>query len=152
MAALHLVFRSPGESRALEQCLARVGEGDAVLLLEDGVYAAAEGSVLGGMPRAMAGRVAVYVLVPDLEARGLEIQNPLPPGEGRVRGVNKITSLISSSADVGGEDGKPYLNSPHPNPLPEGEGEKLREPYIEPVDYPGFVALTTEYNPIVSWT
>jgi tRNA 2-thiouridine synthesizing protein B len=112
MAVLHLVFRSPGESRALEQCLARVGEGDAVLLLEDGVYAAAEGSVFGGMPRAVMERVVVYVLVPDLEARGLEIQNPLP----------------------------------------EREGEKLREPYIEPVDYPGFVALTTEYNPIVSWT
>jgi tRNA 2-thiouridine synthesizing protein B len=150
MAVLHLVFRSPGESRALEQCLARVGEGDAVLLLEDGVYAAAEGSVFGGILRAVMERVVVYVLAPDLEARGLAVANLLPPGEGRVRGSRKISALISSSADE--EGGKPYLNSPHPNPLPEREGEKLREPYIEPVDYPGFVALTTEYNPIVSWT
>lgn len=112
MAALHLVFRSPAESRALEQCLMRAGEGDAVLLLEDGVYAVAEGSALDGVLRAVGGRVAVYVLAPDLEARGLEVENPLPPGEG----------------------------------------EKRWEPCIQPVDYPGFVALTTAHNPIVSWT
>lgn len=102
MAALHLVSRSPAGSRALEQCLARAGEGDAVLLLEDGVYAAAEGSALGGMLRAAVGRVAVYVLAPDLDARGLD-----------------ISGLASG---------------------------------VRPVDYSGFVALTTAHNPIVSWT
>jgi tRNA 2-thiouridine synthesizing protein B len=151
MAALHLVFRSPAESRALEQCLMRAGEGDAVLLLEDGVYAAAEGSALGGVLRAAVGQVAVYVLAPDLEARGLEVENPLPPGEGRVRESKKISALTSSS--TASEEGeKAYLNSPHPNPLPEGEGEERWEPCIQPVDYPGFVALTTAHNPIVSWT
>jgi tRNA 2-thiouridine synthesizing protein B len=98
MAALHLVFRSPADSRALEQCLARAGEGDAILLLEDGVYAAAGGSVFGDRLRPAFGRMAVHVLVPDLEARGLEIST-LAPG-------------------------------------------------IRSVDY---VALTTAFNPIVSW-
>jgi tRNA 2-thiouridine synthesizing protein B len=100
MAALHLVNRSPADNRALAQCLARAGEGDAVLLIEDGVYAAAEapgGEILGEL----AGRVAVYVLAPDLDARGLSL-------------------------------------SP-------------RWPDIRAVDYSGFVALTTAFNPIVSW-
>lgn len=82
MAVLHLVFRSPADSRALEQCLARAGEGDAILLLEDGVYSVAEGSVFAEQLGASAGRVAVYVLVPDMGARGLVVQNPLLPGEG----------------------------------------------------------------------
>ncbi len=76
MAALHLISRSPADSRALEQCLARAGEGDAVLLIEDGVYAAAEGSGSGEILRAATGRVMVYVLMPDLEARGLDIGSP----------------------------------------------------------------------------
>lgn len=100
MAALHLVSRSPADSRVLAHCLARAGEGDAVLLIEEGVHAAAEvpgGEVLGEV----AGRVAVYVLAPDLEARGLSIAP--------------------------------------------------RWPEIQAVDYSGFVALTTAFNPIVSW-
>lgn len=40
MAVLHLISRSPQESRTLEACLARAGEGDAVLLIENAVYAA----------------------------------------------------------------------------------------------------------------
>jgi tRNA 2-thiouridine synthesizing protein B len=70
MAALHLVFRSPGESSALEQCLARAGADDAVLLLEDGVYGAVE-SAHGVFGRTGAPGPAVFVLVADLEARGL---------------------------------------------------------------------------------
>ena len=85
MAVLHLIGRSPAESRALEQCLARAGEGDAVLLIEDGVYAAAEGSVSDEILRA-AGRIIVYVLVPDLEARGLDIGNPRLRAAGETSG------------------------------------------------------------------
>ncbi len=71
MGTLHLVNRSPADSRALEHCLARAGQGDAVLLLEDAVYGAVAGAGSETVFRA-AGRVALYVLGPDLEARGLE--------------------------------------------------------------------------------
>lgn len=101
MAALHLVSRSPADSRALAQCLARLGEGDAVLLIEDGVYAAAGGAWGEEALRALAGRVTVYVLASDLEARGLSTSHRLPD--------------------------------------------------IQAVDYPGFVALTTVFNPILAW-
>jgi tRNA 2-thiouridine synthesizing protein B len=72
MATLHLINHSPADSRALEHGLARAGQGDAVLLMEDAVYAAVAGAGSDTILRAAAGRVAVYALIPDLEARGLE--------------------------------------------------------------------------------
>ena len=75
MATLHLVSLSPAESRALEHCLARVGEGDAIVLLENGVYAAKDRRLRA------AGRITVYALRPDLEARGLSLDHgSVPPG------------------------------------------------------------------------
>ena len=71
MGVLHLVARSPHESSSLADCLARAGEGDAVLLLEGGVYAALKGSVFASRLQEAAGRVAVHVLAPDLAARGV---------------------------------------------------------------------------------
>ena len=61
MATLHLV----NHARALPACLARAGTDDAVLLLEDGVYAAA-----APLPR------AVFVLEADVRARGLGTRLP----------------------------------------------------------------------------
>jgi tRNA 2-thiouridine synthesizing protein B len=73
MATLHLIHRSPADGRALEHCLARAGQGDAVLLMEDAVYAAVAGAGPDTLLRAAADSgVAVYALIPDLEARGLE--------------------------------------------------------------------------------
>ena len=41
---LHTVNKSPFENRALETCLRLARQGSAVLLIEDGVYAAAKGT------------------------------------------------------------------------------------------------------------
>ena len=82
MGVLHLVSRSPGESLALSQCLGRAGEGDALLLLEGGVYAALKDSACAPwLHEAMAG-IAVYALGPDLAARGIAADEVL---EGVVR-------------------------------------------------------------------
>ncbi|MGX2039590.1 sulfurtransferase complex subunit TusB [Methylocaldum sp. MU1018] len=75
MATLHLVNRSPAESRALECCLARVGKGDAVLLIEDAVYAARKGAATAPSGQG----AAFYVLGPDLEARGVEFSEIAEP-------------------------------------------------------------------------
>ncbi|HYE36569.1 sulfurtransferase complex subunit TusB [Methylocaldum sp.] len=72
MATLHLVNRSPGESRALEHCLARAGMGDAVLLIEDAVYAAVKGAGFEAVTRPAMGQLRFYALGPDLEARGVQ--------------------------------------------------------------------------------
>ena len=73
MSTLHTVNRSPFEHGALESCLARVRPGSAVLLIEDGVLGALDGSRFA--PRlgvlAAAG-VELFALGPDLAARGVE--------------------------------------------------------------------------------
>jgi tRNA 2-thiouridine synthesizing protein B len=68
---LHIVNKSPLERNALDSCLAAAQPGAAVLLIEDGVYAATRGNAAEGKLRAAAGRLEIYVLAPDLEARGM---------------------------------------------------------------------------------
>jgi len=71
MGILHLVNRSPGESLGLSQCLSRVKMGDAVLLLEGGVYAALKDSAFSVMVLAAMEEIPLYALEPDLGARGI---------------------------------------------------------------------------------
>ena len=77
MGVLHLVNRSPGESLALSQCLERAGEGDAVLLLEAGVYAALRGSRCAPWLREAMPGVEVFAMEPDLAARGITAEEVL---------------------------------------------------------------------------
>ena len=53
---LHTVARSPFETAALASCLRVARSGSAVLLLEDGVYAALAGTAVSGDVAAAAGR------------------------------------------------------------------------------------------------
>jgi tRNA 2-thiouridine synthesizing protein B len=68
---LHIVNKSPSQTHTLASCLRLSLDGQALLLIEDGVYAAttrspAAASVLDAMKR-----LQVYALQPDLEARGM---------------------------------------------------------------------------------
>ncbi|MEW6037718.1 MAG: sulfurtransferase complex subunit TusB [Pseudomonadota bacterium] len=83
MSVLHLVNASPFESAALSRCLARAGEGDAVLLLENGVYGALAGCRFSDEVAEAAARLDIRVLAPDLDARGL-CASSLLPSLGRV--------------------------------------------------------------------
>lgn len=69
---LHIVNKSPFEKTALANCLARANQGSAVLLIEDAVYGATRGSAAEAAVKGAIGRVAVYALGPDLEARGMK--------------------------------------------------------------------------------
>jgi tRNA 2-thiouridine synthesizing protein B len=68
---LHIVNKSPLERNALDSCLAAAQPGAALLLIEDGVYAATRGNQAEAKLRSAAGRLDIYVLAPDLEARGM---------------------------------------------------------------------------------
>ena len=68
---LHIVNKSPSQTRSLESCLRLAQPGHALLLTEDAVYAATRGGATGaGLAEAL-GRLKVYALQPDLEARGM---------------------------------------------------------------------------------
>ncbi len=67
---LHIINKSPLTNSALDSCL-RVAQSGDILLIEDAVYAAASGNAFEGKMREAMGRFKIYVLLPDLEARGL---------------------------------------------------------------------------------
>lgn len=68
---LHIVNKSPTQARSLQRCLRMAQDGHSVLLIEDAVYAAtAAGALACGLDQACR-RVKVYVLLADLEARGM---------------------------------------------------------------------------------
>jgi tRNA 2-thiouridine synthesizing protein B len=68
---LHIVNKSPLERNALDSCLAAAQPGAAVLLIEDGVYAATRGNAAEPKLSAALANLEIYVLAPDLEARGM---------------------------------------------------------------------------------
>lgn len=69
---LHTVNKSPFEKNSLDSALRLAKDGSALLLIEDGVYAAMKGTAVEGKVRDAARRLKVFVLGPDLKARGLE--------------------------------------------------------------------------------
>jgi tRNA 2-thiouridine synthesizing protein B len=66
---LNIINKSPLDRGSLDTCL-QSAEGGAILLIEDGVYAATKGSA-GEAKLKTAGKFKVYALGPDLEARGM---------------------------------------------------------------------------------
>jgi tRNA 2-thiouridine synthesizing protein B len=71
---LHTVNKSPFERNTLKSCLAYAKPGSAVLLIEDGVYAALAGTATSDMVQKAMAQVSVYALGPDVEARGVAKQ------------------------------------------------------------------------------
>ncbi len=71
MSMLHMLNKSPFETRTLESCLAHACEGSAVLLIEDGVYGALRNTPVEKKMTDALKKLTIYVLGPDLDARGM---------------------------------------------------------------------------------
>ena len=71
MPILHTVNKSPFEKDSLDTCIAHALDGSAVLLIEDGVYAAASGTAVEPRVRDAMHRLNFYALANDCKARGL---------------------------------------------------------------------------------
>jgi tRNA 2-thiouridine synthesizing protein B len=69
---LHIVNKSPFERRTLDSCLRVARPGNSLLLIEDAVYGAVIGNKATEKVRLALQTLKVYVLAPDLEARGLK--------------------------------------------------------------------------------
>ena len=68
---LHLVNKSPFERNSLQSCLRLARAGSSILLIEDGVYAAIDGTAHSTDVRNRLDDLNFYVLGPDMSARGL---------------------------------------------------------------------------------
>ena len=84
MSTLHTVNKSPFSTNSLVSCLNHCKDGDAVLMIEDGVYGGLSGTGVAEAVRQKAGAVSIYVLNPDADARGLAADRML----GEVTGVD----------------------------------------------------------------
>ena len=71
---LHTINKSPYEKNSLEACLRVAAPGNAVLLIEDAVYAAASNGAWVDRLNSAMGDIKIYVLQPDAEARGIQDQ------------------------------------------------------------------------------
>lgn len=69
---LHTVNKSPFLTKALDSCLRSAKEGSAILLIEDGVYAALKGTEISPVLEETMKTKKVYALGPDLKARGVQ--------------------------------------------------------------------------------
>ncbi len=68
---LHIINKSPFQTSTLDTCLRMAQPGNALLLIEDGIYAATVGSVAEARVRQACATLKVYVLQPDMDARGV---------------------------------------------------------------------------------
>ncbi len=75
---LHLVNKSPFGHQCLKDCLAVMSEGDALLLLEDGVYGALGNIATDIMDQlnGYAEKGNLFALAADVESRGLKALLP----------------------------------------------------------------------------
>ena len=95
---LHTVNKSPFACRSLEVCLGLAAAGSDVLLIEDGVYGAIDSTAVApDIVRAM-DSCQVYVLEPDLKARGIS-PDMLIRGVERV-GYDGFVKLASKNTKV----------------------------------------------------
>ncbi|WP_370280790.1 sulfurtransferase complex subunit TusB [Pontibacterium sp.] len=67
--ALHTLNQPPGNAQCLERCLNALADGDALLLIEDGVLATLPAHA--SRFDAIAANVTLFALQADLDARGL---------------------------------------------------------------------------------
>jgi len=71
MSTLHTVNKSPFDRPSLASCVAHCLPGDSILLIEDGVLGARNGSASAKMLVDAMANCKVYVLGPDATARGM---------------------------------------------------------------------------------
>jgi tRNA 2-thiouridine synthesizing protein B len=67
---LHIINKSPLDRPSLDTVF-RLADSGAVLLIEDAVYAATRGHACADRVQALAAKMKVFALTPDLEARGV---------------------------------------------------------------------------------
>ncbi len=69
---LHTVNKSPFEKNSLETCLRLIEDNSSLLLIEDAVYGALKNTNIEEKITRAQSNIKLYVLGPDLKARGLD--------------------------------------------------------------------------------
>ena len=72
MSQLHTVNKSPLDRNTLESAVKHASKGNAVLMIEDGIYGAMQSTHKSGLVTDAMGDISFYVMGPDLKARGID--------------------------------------------------------------------------------
>jgi tRNA 2-thiouridine synthesizing protein B len=96
MSQLHTVNKSPLDRNALESAIKHATKGNSILMIEDGVYGAMQGTQKSEVVSNAMGDISFYVLGPDLKARGID--------EGRVINGVKVVDYSGFVALVAEHD------------------------------------------------
>ena len=75
MSVLHIVNKSPYDRNSLDTCLRLARPDSAILLIEDGIYAALKNAGASERVQQALGKHQIYALQPDLQARGIDPAN-----------------------------------------------------------------------------
>lgn len=98
MAMLHIVNKSPFERNSLQSCMQCAKAGAAVLLIEDGIYGAMQGTAIADDVKKAMGNVSFYVLGPDVKARGMDEAKVI---DGiKVVGYDGFVNLVAEKDNV----------------------------------------------------
>ena len=98
MSTLHTVNKSPFERSSFQSCLDHVMQGDSILLIEDAVVGARKGGAFAQALGAKRSSCGIYVLGPDLAARGMKAED-IVEGIGRVD-YGGFVDLVASNDRV----------------------------------------------------
>ncbi|MDH5257676.1 MAG: sulfurtransferase complex subunit TusB [Gammaproteobacteria bacterium] len=93
---LHTVNKSPFEKNTLESCLKNCKPGSSLLLIEDGIYASLNNTRFTEKVTASMKDINIYVLEPDLNARG--VQDSLIDGIKKVDYAGYVDLTVEHSA------------------------------------------------------
>ena len=93
MSTLHTVNKSPFGNGALLSCLKHSKPGDAIVLIEDGVYGALAQSELSDAVKEHLGGVSLLVLDGDAKARGIDGSKMM--GEVKTVGYDGFVDLVA---------------------------------------------------------
>ena len=88
---LHIVNKSPLDRPSLDTCLATAQPGGALLLIEDGVYAATTGNSAAGKLTQAMGQLKVYALKADLKRAAW----PIASWRASIWSITAVSSISS---------------------------------------------------------
>jgi len=77
MPVLHIINKSPYERNSLDTCLRLARDGAAILLIEDGIYAARKNAADAEKMNSALEKHKIFALEPDLQARGIDAKDTI---------------------------------------------------------------------------
>ncbi len=98
MNMLHTINKSPFENSTMSSCIAMCSQDSSILFIEDGVISVMKSTKFSELVENALKEFKMYVLKPDLEARGLSLNNVIEGVE--IVGYDEFVDLTTEHKTV----------------------------------------------------